>query len=320
MFLVILFMFFIIIIGLIVYNQQQIKIAEASYPPKGKFVDTSFGRIHYLSAGEGQPAVFLHGGILSSYDFKDVIEEASKEGYHAIAFDRPGYGYSERPKEKITPFDQAEAVNEALEKIGVKKPILLVAHSWSGTMALSYTLKYPDKTAGVVLLGAAMYKEGYPAEYGDPLSKIITMPIIGSMMLHTLLKTPLGKKLAWSMTESTFAPEKAPSEYIEAVYALMFRPGQFRANREDVLAFPGASKKISEKYREISVPVLLAVGEEDPFGTIAQAERFKKEVPHAEYFRIPKVAHMLPELHPNLVVEYMNMLKESLRRQQPEKK
>lgn len=29
---------------------------------------------------------------------------AAQQGYHAIAFDRPGYGYSERPKKrKITP-------------------------------------------------------------------------------------------------------------------------------------------------------------------------------------------------------------------------
>lgn len=89
---------------------------------KRKICRYILGKIHYLSAGEGRPAVFLHGGILSSYDFKkDVIEAASKEGYHANAFDRPGYGYSERPKEKITPFDQAEVVNEALKKIGVNE-------------------------------------------------------------------------------------------------------------------------------------------------------------------------------------------------------
>lgn len=61
-------------------------------------------------------------------------------------------------------------------------------------MTLSYALQYPNEVAGIVTLGAVMYKEGYPAEHGDLLSKIITTPLLGKLILNTLLKTPLGKE------------------------------------------------------------------------------------------------------------------------------
>ncbi|WP_228409479.1 alpha/beta fold hydrolase [Radiobacillus deserti] len=200
--------------GLYTYNKWQVKKSEASFPPSGSFVTIGNYKLHYISEGTGDPIVFLHGGILSSKDFKDVVQLAGKQGYHAIAFDRPGYGYSDRPKHKeVNPMFQAELIHKALGKLGVDKPIILVGHSWSGTMTLSYALQFPNEVAGIVTLGAVMYKEGYPAEHGDILSKITTMPLLGDFILSTLLKTPLGKGMADSMVRSTFEPERAPEEY-----------------------------------------------------------------------------------------------------------
>lgn len=50
-----------------------------------------------------------------------------------------------------------------------------------------------------MLLGAAMYKEGYPAENGDILSKMVTTPILGHLILNTLLKAPFGKGMSNAM-------------------------------------------------------------------------------------------------------------------------
>lgn len=296
-------------VGLYIYNKFQVKKAEKLYPPNGKFVTVDQYRLHYISEGAGKPIVFLHGGILSSRDFQDVLSLAAKQGYHAIAFDRPGYGYSDRPKhEKVTPILQAKLIHQALKELGINQPIILVGHSWSGTMTLSYALQYPDEVAGIVLLGAAMYKEGYPAEHGDFLSNVFTTPIVGIILLNTLLKTPLFKWLSDSMVKATFAPESAPEEYKEEVFALGFRPRHFRANREDVLAFPGTSKQLSERYKEIKIPTIIVVGEKDPFGTIEQAQRLKKELPHAKYSLVPDIGHMIPQLHPEVVLNHVNLI------------
>lgn len=289
------------------YNRIRSAQAEAAFPPAGSFITVEGTRLHYIRKGAGTPVVLLHGGVLRANDFERVMERAAARGYDAIAFDRPGYGYSERPpRDQAAPADQARLIHGALQQMGVEKPII-VGHSWSGLLALTYALQYPD---GVVTLAGAMYKEGYPAEHGDPISRLAAAPVIGTIFLNTVLRSPLGKALARSSVRQTFAPEPAPDGYREAALALWLRPGQFRANREDILAFPPAALEASRHYRGIRCPVVIVVGEDDPFGTREQAARLKRDIPHAELKEIPRVAHMIPQLHPELALEAIDRARE----------
>lgn len=301
-----------VLIGMVTlyfYNQNQFKKAELAYPPNGDFVEVDGIKLHYLSKGNGKPVVFLHGGVLSSEDFSDVIELAAQEGYKAIAFDRPGYGHSERPtNEKVTPITQAKLIHKALKKLNITDPIILVGHSWSGTMIMSYALQFPNDVEGLVTLGGAMYKEGYPAENGDALSELVTTPILGDLIMNTLLATPLGKSMGKETTKATFSPETPPAGYEEKLLALWGRPTQFKANREDTLAFPITSKQISSRYKEIEVPTIIVVGENDPFGTIKMAERLQKDLPNSKMVRLPNVGHMIPENHPEKVLDAIELL------------
>lgn len=299
----------LVVVCLYFYNQNQFKKAEIAYPAKGDFVEVDGIKLHYLCKGDGKPVVFLHGGVLSSEDFSDVIELAAEKGYKAIAFDRPGYGHSERPSnEKMTPIIQAKFIHKALTKLNIAEPIILVGHSWSGTMTLSYALQFPNDVEGLVVLGGAMYKEGYPAENGDILSQIVTTPILGNVIMNTLLATPLGRSMGRATTKATFSPEVPPVDYEEKLLALWGRPTQFKANREDTLAFPITSKQISPCYPEIKTPAVIVVGEDDPFGTIQMAERLHMDLPHSKMVRLPNVGHMIPENHPHKVLEAIELL------------
>ncbi|USG64408.1 alpha/beta hydrolase [Brevibacillus ruminantium] len=303
--------FVVILGGLIWFNQYKFKQADLKFPPSGQFVTVEGIQLHYIRKGSGKPVVFLHGGVLTGNDFINVLNIAATKGYQAIAFDRPGYGHSERPKShKVTPMVQARLINAALKKLGIEKPII-VGHSWSGLLVLSYALLYPKEIDGIVTIAAAMYKEGYPAENGDPISKLVTTPVIGKLFLHTVLRSPLGTFLADRILQATFAPEEIPNGYREATHALWLRPGQFRANREDILAFSPAAKNISARYKEIQNPIVIVVGDKDPFGVKEQAIRLKEDIPHAELIILPEVAHMIPQNHPKHVVEIINRLVKS---------
>lgn len=302
----------VLIVAVMIYYQYQFRQAERDFPPRGKLITVKGVQLHYDQRGSGQPVVFLHGGILISRDFEQVMKMLEKRGYQAIAFDRPGYGYSKRPTTEMTPLEQARLLHEALKKLGIQKP-LLVGHSWSGLLVLTYALMYPEDVSGLVLLGGAMYVEGYPAANGDPLSKLALTPILGDMMMYALLPSPLGTMLTKMMLKETFAPEAVPYEYEKATMALWRRPAHFKANRADVLAFVPTARKVSKRYRTIKQPMVIAVGENDPFGTVEQAKRFKQEVPHAELVIYPQIAHMIPQKHPQLVVELVQKLGDQVR-------
>ncbi|AGA59432.1 putative hydrolase or acyltransferase of alpha/beta superfamily [Thermobacillus composti KWC4] len=290
------------------YNRIRSAQAEAAFPPAGSFITVEGTKLHYIRKGEGTPVVLLHGGVLRANDFDQVVERAAACGYEAIAFDRPGYGYSERPP-RATPADQARLIHGALKQMGVEKPII-VGHSWSGLLALTYALHYPDDVSGVVTLAGAMYKEEYPAEHGDPISRLAAAPVVGPIFVNTVPGSPLGMALARSSVRQAFAPEPVPAGYREAALELWLRPGQFRANREDILAFVPAALEAGRRYREIRCPVVIAVGEEDPYGTREQAARLKRDIPHAELREIPRVAHMIPQLHPELALEAIDRVRE----------
>lgn len=289
--------------ALMIYNIYKFKQAESKYPPRGQFVTVHGVRLHYLCKGKGKAVVFLHGGVLCSSDFTEAMDLAAAQGYQALAFDRPGYGHSGRlGREHASPLAQARLIHDALQELGIQKPIV-VGHSWSGTLVMAYALLYGDEVEGVITLGAMMYKEGYPAEHGDPISKLVTTPVLGRLLLYTLLQSPLGTMMAKRITAETFSPEAAPSGYVEAVLSLWFRPGQFRANREDVLAFAPAAISIQHRYPEIRLPVVIVAGEQDPFGTKEQALRLQRDIPHAQLVVLPQAAHMIPQNHPAEVME-----------------
>jgi pimeloyl-ACP methyl ester carboxylesterase len=274
------------------------------------FVTVNGIRLHYYGEGRGRPVVCLHGGILDGRDFRDVLRLAAGRGYRGMAFDRPGYGLSERPRKKMTPIDQACILHRALQMLEVHKPII-VGHSWSGLLSLVFALMYPDSVSGIVLLAPAMYKEGYPAERGDPLSRLMTAPVIGDLAIRLFLKTPQARITTETMLKQTFAPETPPDGYRERVYATFLRPGQIKANREDVLAFPPAALEAAKRYAVIRHPVSVVVGENDPFGAKEQALRLKKDIPHAMLSIVPRVAHMIPQNHPELVIEAIRTIADS---------
>ena len=85
-----------------VVNRFIAKRAERNNPPIGKFVDVGALRLHYIELGDGEPLVLLHGnsGMIQDFTSSGLVERAGQR-YRVIVFDRPGFGYSDRPRRTI---------------------------------------------------------------------------------------------------------------------------------------------------------------------------------------------------------------------------
>src|SRR5690606_13428524 len=135
----------------VVYRARR---AERENPPKGRFVEVGGVRLHYLERGQGQPLVLLHGNgsLIPEFEISGLIDRAARH-YRVIAFDRPGFGYSERPRgRRWTPEAQAELLRQALVQLGIGQPIVL-GHSWGCLVALALALLQPTAVRALVLLG-----------------------------------------------------------------------------------------------------------------------------------------------------------------------
>ena len=86
------------IAAMTMYNVYRARKAEREHPPAGQFVTVDGVRLHYIERGEGPPVVLLHGNVVTAEDFdtSGVLDLVAKR-HRVIAFDRPGFGYSDRP-------------------------------------------------------------------------------------------------------------------------------------------------------------------------------------------------------------------------------
>ena len=64
----------------------------------GQYITVDGTRLHYVDHGTGTPVVLLHGNgsMIGDFISSGIIEQLGR-GYRVVAFDRPGFGYSERP-------------------------------------------------------------------------------------------------------------------------------------------------------------------------------------------------------------------------------
>ena len=77
--------------------------AERRDPPTGRFVTIDGVDVHYEDHGEGPPVVLIHGNgtFVPDWSLSGVTERLVGEGHRVIILDRPGYGYTTRPRDRL---------------------------------------------------------------------------------------------------------------------------------------------------------------------------------------------------------------------------
>ena len=164
--------------------QWRTRRTEKANPPQGRFVDVDGVRLHYIERGEGQPLVLLHGNgsMIQDFGVSGLIDLASRR-YRVVVFDRPGYGYSDRPRTTVwTPVAQARLIEGALRKLGIERPIVL-GHSWGTQVALSLALEFPSYVQGLVLLSGYYFPTLRP---DVPVLSGPAIPVLGDVIRHTI--------------------------------------------------------------------------------------------------------------------------------------
>jgi hypothetical protein len=85
--------------ALAVGNHLMARRAERRHPPQGSFIEVDGVRLHYSDRGEGSPVVLIHGNAVTGDDWNTSgVAEQLLQTHRVIIFDRPGFGYSERPR------------------------------------------------------------------------------------------------------------------------------------------------------------------------------------------------------------------------------
>lgn len=108
--------------------------------------------------GDGPPVVMLHGFCDSADTWRNVLEKLREAGRSAIAYDLPGFGYSQPVSFPLPLLDQqvafaAAAVERAAESSG--RPVIVAGNSLGGWTSLRLGQRGDLPLAGIVPIAPA---------------------------------------------------------------------------------------------------------------------------------------------------------------------
>jgi pimeloyl-ACP methyl ester carboxylesterase len=283
-----------------IVNHYLAKKAERDNQPIGQFIEVDGVRLHYLDRGSGEPIVLLHGNGSMIQDFQSsgLIEIASQK-YRVIAFDRPGFGHSARPRRTIwTPEAQADLIHRALTKIGVSRAKVL-GHSWGTRVALAMALKYPGAVSGLVLASGYYY----PTVRADVLLLSgPAVPVIGDVIRYTV--SPILSRLLWPfLLRKIFGPALVPDKFKGFPKEMTFRPSQIRASAAETALMIPSAFALRGEYASLKMPVFIIAGEEDRIVDIErQSARLHRDIKQSKFRRVANTGHMVHQTAPAQVM------------------
>ena len=272
-------------------NHLLAKRAERANPPLGRFLNVSGVRLHYVERGEGEPLILLHGNgsMIQDFETSGLIDMAAKS-YRVIAFDRPGYGYSTRPRSTVwTPQAQAELIRDAMGQLGLSRATVL-GHSWGAAVAVALALDHPEAVKGLVLASGYYY----PSARFDALAMSgPAVPIIGDVMRYTV--SPMLGRAMWPvLLRKIFGPSPTPAKFDGFPVEMSLRPSTLRASAAEAALMVPNAMAARGRYGELKMPVAIVAGEADRIvGIDHHSARLHGEIPQSTFDHVPGVGHMI---------------------------
>jgi pimeloyl-ACP methyl ester carboxylesterase len=291
-------------------TQAGVVAIQRAYPAQGKMIEVAGATLHVVAIGPreaaGPPVVMIHGASSNLETMRQPLGELLAGNHRVILIDRPGHGWSTRARqEDSTPAIQGGMIEEALEKLGVGRAILVV-HSWAGALGARMALDYPQRVAGLVMLAPVAYP--WPGGVGW-YNKRVTTPVIGPLLAYTIT-LPLGTLLTGPGARAVFLPQTMPPDFVgNTATPLLLRPRAFLANARDLVTLKAAVAEQAPRYGDIDAPTVVITGDTD--NTVSpniHSRPFAAAVPKAKLIVLPGVGHMVQNTVPELVMREIDAM------------
>jgi 3-oxoadipate enol-lactonase len=115
-------------------------------------------RLHYEdTSGVGLPLVLSHGFLQDASMFDAQVRQL-RPRHRVITWDARGHGSTVMSDDSFDYWDSADDLAALLDQLGVKRAVV-GGMSQGGFVSLRFALRYPDRTAGLVLIDTQSGRE-----------------------------------------------------------------------------------------------------------------------------------------------------------------
>lgn len=265
-------------------------------PEIASSVDTGYilvdgGKLFYETAGNGKNIVLLHDGMVNREIWDEQFPLLAKT-YRVVRYDRRGYGKSSDPQTK---YSHITDLNQLFFQLKIDKAIIFGMSS-GGRLAIDFTLTYPEKVNGLVLVGAVVSGFGYtshmntrggnfnPQNYSDPVK----------VNEYFIMEDPY----------EIYSENRAAKEKVMKLLPNLAR--------ENMVPTQPAAKVAIRSLSEIKVPALILTGEYDIPDVHAHAGVINAGIANSKREIIQRSGHLIPIEQPVLfndaIMNFLNKL------------
>ena len=249
-----------------------------------KFVQVDGLKTRYLEEGNGPEVLLLHGASLGSS--ADVWERnlapLAAHGLRPIAFDQPGFGLTDNPKDYSVPY-RRRFILQFIDALGIKKAAL-VGHSQAGAMAVGLAFDHTDRISKVVALATGSLlpplPEGGKSGPGEGEEGGNSEPTLGesrALLEHNIFN------------HSLITPKVVEQRHRMSVgknfQALLERSKAPRGGGKDPVP-------IWERLHQLPVPLLMIYGKQDRGSAAARAALLKERFPTLKLHLLDNAKHL----------------------------
>ena len=232
--------------------------------------------LRIASSGTGPPDFLCLHGLVDQLEIWDRLVGPLSERGRAIRLDLRGHGESDAPPGPYRREDLARDVVALLDALEISRAIL-VGHSMGGVIAMTTALAYPDRVAGLVLIGTASQCSEKVADWYERIARAG----------ETDGTAGLVRAIYGERSDKRIVGDARGIAHVTRTLQSLYRD------------------PLTPKLATLGCPALVLVGEKDPMGPKASGI-IAEQLPDATLREIPNRGHWLHVEAADLVIEALD--------------
>jgi len=268
--------------------------------PTEKTITIDNTKIAYYEQGKGETVLLLHGWPQTSYVWRKVLPELSKN-YRVIAVDLPGLGNSDTTRSYDTK-NIATLLNGLTDSLQIKK-FHLVGHDIGSWVAVAYAMHFESKLITLTVIDA-----GIPGLISPTVFQPENANKIWQFYFHAVDEIPEflteGKEkeyLSWYFSKKSYIKTAIDETDLQIYYSAYKGKKKMKNGFDYYRAFAESSTQNKSFNSTLTIPIL-AIG-----GKYAMADQvgiaMKKISTNVQTETVDFCGHYIPEEQPEKLVE-----------------
>lgn len=234
---------------------------------------------NYKILGKGKPILILHGWRSNSSRWQKTAEILAKKNFMAIIPDLPGFGKSQEPKNVWNIDGYVEWLKEFSQRVPeLKNDFYLAGHSFGGSVAAKFSLKYNQKVKKLFLISASAVRV-----------------------------TNFSKKLSYNISRifKIFYFFPFYESFRKNIYRIFFRKSDYPyvSGIMKEIYLRVVSDDLSHKLPFLKVPTVIIWGQKDDLTPLENAYIIKEKIAESKLIIIPEQGHNMHIICPEILAK-----------------